>query len=55
MKKFVFALFFTLISVAAFSVLAAKPKTETVTYVVNMHCQNCVNKLTDKLSLKACP
>lgn len=52
MKKFVFALFFTLISVAAFSALAAKPKTktETVTYEVNMHCQNCVNKLTDKLS-----
>lgn len=52
MKKFVVALFFTLISVAAFSALAAKPKTktETVTYEVNMHCQNCVNKLTDKLS-----
>ena len=52
MKKFLVALFFTLVSVAAFSALAAKPKTktETVSYVVNMHCQNCVNKLTDKLS-----
>lgn len=28
----------------------AKPKTETVTYVVDMHCQNCVDKLTDQLS-----
>lgn len=25
-------------------------KTETVTYTVSIHCQNCVNKLTDKLS-----
>lgn len=25
-------------------------KTETVTYTVSMHCQNCVNKLNDKLS-----
>lgn len=52
MKKFLVALFITLVSVAAFSALAAKPKTktETVTYEVNMHCQNCVNKLTDKLS-----
>ena len=25
-------------------------KTVTVTYKVNMHCKNCVNKLTDKLS-----
>ena len=52
MKKFLVALFFTLVSVAAFSALAAKPKTktETVTYEVNMHCPNCVNKLTDKLS-----
>ena len=52
MKKFLVALFFTLVSVAAFSALAAKTKTktETVTYEVNMLCQNCVNKLTDKLS-----
>ena len=52
MKKIVFTLLLTLICVAAFSALAAKPKarTETVTYVVSMHCQNCVNKLTDNLS-----
>lgn len=30
--------------------LAAKKKTVTVTYEVNMHCKNCVNKLTDNLS-----
>ena len=32
--------------------LKAKPKskTETVTYVVSMHCKNCVNKITDKIS-----
>lgn len=52
MKKLVVILILTLLSVAAFSAMAAKPnaKTETVTYVVNMHCQNCVNKLTDHLS-----
>lgn len=52
MKKIIILLVLTLVSVAAFSAFAAKPKpkTETVTYVVNMHCQNCVNKLTDKLS-----
>ena len=52
MKKLAAILILTLLSVAAFSASAAKPKqkTETVTYVVDMHCQNCVNKLTDKLS-----
>ena len=52
MKKFVAILILTLFSAAAFSAFAAKPKqkTETVTYAVDMHCQNCVNKLTDKLS-----
>lgn len=52
MKKFIVAAVLTLLCVAAFSAMAAKPKarTETVTYVVNMHCQNCVNKLTDNLS-----
>ncbi|MBP3203715.1 MAG: heavy-metal-associated domain-containing protein [Bacteroidales bacterium] len=52
MKKIVALLVLTLLGVAAFSAFAAKPKqkTETVTYVVNMHCQNCVNKLTDNLS-----
>ena len=52
MKKIVIALLFALLGVTAFSAAAAKPKhkTETVTYEVNMHCQNCVNKLTDNLS-----
>lgn len=52
MKKLVVILVLALLGVAAFSALAAKPKgkTETVTYVVSMHCQNCVNKLTDHLS-----
>ena len=52
MKKLAAILILTLLSVAAFSAFAAKPKqkTETVTYAVNIHCQNCVNKLTDKLS-----
>ena len=52
MKKLIIALLLALVSAAAFSAYAAKPKpkTETVTYVVNMHCQNCVNKLTDNLS-----
>lgn len=52
MKKIVIILLFALLGVTAFSAVAAKPKhkTETVTYEVNMHCQNCVNKLTDNLS-----
>jgi len=52
MKKLIISLLLALVSAAAFSAYAAKPKpkTETVTYVVNMHCQNCVNKLTDNLS-----
>lgn len=52
MKKLIIALFLTLVCVAAFSAFAAKPKvkTETVTYVVNMSCENCVNRLTDNLS-----
>ncbi|MBR5108541.1 MAG: heavy-metal-associated domain-containing protein [Bacteroidales bacterium] len=52
MKKLITALMLALLNVTAFSAMAAKPKvkTETVTYEVNMHCQNCVNKLTDNLS-----
>lgn len=52
MKKIIAILILMLVSVASFPVLAekSKPKTETVTYIVNMHCQNCVNKLTDNLS-----
>ena len=52
MKKSIIVIILALLGVVAFSAQAAKPKakSETVTYVVNMHCQNCVNKLTDKLS-----
>lgn len=52
MKKILLVLIIALLGVTAFSAMAAKPKvkTETVTYEVNMHCQNCVNKLTDNLS-----
>lgn len=52
MKKLILVLLVMLLGAAAFSALAAKPKTktETVTYVVSMHCQNCVDKLTDHLS-----
>lgn len=40
------------ITAATAAALKAKPKskTETVTYVVSMHCKNCVNKITDKIS-----
>lgn len=37
-------------STAAASNAKPKSKTETVTYVVSMHCKNCVNKITDKIS-----
>ena len=52
MRKFIITIVLTLVSVAAFSSTPSKPKDkkETVTYEVNMHCQNCVNKLTDNLS-----
>ncbi len=40
------------ITASSAAALKAKPKskTETVTYVVSMHCKNCVNKITDKIS-----
>lgn len=52
MKKLILTLILAVFSVAGLSAMDIKPKTETetVTYVVNMHCENCVNKLTDKLS-----
>ena len=52
MKKLLPILILALVALVAIPAKAAKPKvkTETVTYVVNMHCQNCVDKLTDNLS-----
>ena len=50
MKKFILITIMALISAGAFQAMAAKPTTTTVTYTVNMHCQNCVNKITDNLS-----
>ena len=52
MKKYILIVVIALLGIAAASAYAAKPKpkTETVTYVVSMHCQNCVNKITDKVS-----
>ncbi len=51
MKKILFLLLGILLlsGISALSV-SAKARTETVTYSVNMHCQNCVNKLSDNLS-----
>ena len=46
MKKLLLTLFLVVASVAVGMAQdtksKAKPKTETVTYVVDMHCQNCV-------------
>ena len=52
MKKYILIVIVALLGISAVSAYAAKPKTETVTatYVVSMHCQNCVNKITDKVS-----
>ena len=52
MKKFIIIILFAFLCIGTYTAYAAKaPKqTETVTYTVNMHCQNCVNKLTDNLS-----
>lgn len=56
MKKLLLTLFLVVASVAVGMAQdtksKAKPKTETVTvtYVVDIHCQNCVDKLTDRLS-----
>lgn len=54
MNKLLLTLFLVVASVAVGMAqdtkTKAKPKTETVTYVVDMHCQNCVDKLTDRLS-----
>lgn len=52
MKQLFIAIILTLIGVSYFISSASNPdsKTETVVYVVNMQCQNCVEKLTDRLS-----
>ncbi|MCR5018079.1 MAG: heavy-metal-associated domain-containing protein [Bacteroidales bacterium] len=50
MKKIIIALLSALALTFVCAELYAKPKTETVTYVVSIHCQNCVDKLTDNLS-----
>lgn len=53
MKKLIILLVAALLGMVAFSAsTSARPKarTETVTYVVSMHCQNCVNKIMDKVS-----
>lgn len=52
MKKYILILLVALFATAGVSLRAATPKTKTgtVTYIVNMHCDNCQKKLTDKLS-----
>lgn len=51
MKRILFLILSALlIAGVAGNAAPAKKKTETVTYTVSMHCQNCVNKLNDKLS-----
>lgn len=52
MKRFFLILITLVLAAAAFSTASARSsrKTETVTYQVNIHCQNCVDKLTDNLS-----
>lgn len=51
MKKIIIFILSALMLTAFSADLFGKGKTVTVTYVVGMHCQNCVNKLTDNLSL----
>ena len=50
MKKIIVALLSVLLLSFVSADLYGKAKKETVTYTVSMHCQNCVNKLTDNLS-----
>ncbi len=52
MKKILYVLLSVLLLAGAAQSASAdqKKKTESVTYVVDMDCQNCVNKLTDNLA-----
>ncbi|MCR5548254.1 MAG: heavy-metal-associated domain-containing protein [Bacteroidales bacterium] len=52
MKKIIVALLAVLALTFVGTQLFGKVKTEKVTYVVNLHCHNCVNKLTDNLSFE---
>ena len=52
MKKIIVALLAVLAFTFVSTQLFGKVKTEKVTYVVNLHCHNCVNKLTDNLSFE---
>ena len=52
MKKIIAALLAVLALCFLSTQLFGKVKTEKVTYVVSIHCQNCVNKLTDNLSFE---
>ncbi|MBQ9185248.1 MAG: heavy-metal-associated domain-containing protein [Bacteroidales bacterium] len=50
MKKYI--LIVILVLIGASVAFAAKPKVKpkTVIFEVSIHCQNCVNKITDKVS-----
>ena len=51
MKKIIILLLAAIALAAGCTIAKGAPKTETVTYKVSMHCENCVHKLTDNLSL----
>lgn len=50
MRRILFLILSALLIAGVAGNAAPARKTETVSYTVSMHCQNCVNKLTDKLS-----
>lgn len=51
MKRFLIAIVTVLFLAVPTSFCANKvKKTETVTYAVNIHCKNCVEKVTDNIS-----
>ena len=49
MKQIIIALIAALLLAAPAAALA-KPKNATVTFVVNMHCKKCVEKITDNIA-----